>query len=188
MTVPFEAHDDPDIDRIWIWYEYQLALLGESRANILRPTSSGFNATGQVLKAHEARFVGLTLNEVQEFFDAQRGQLELLTMFEILATAEAVLRIDFRIRVDARKKDPLSKRFRTLHKAQGDKIRLDEDILSSMKEEGVAANAIAEFRGVLKLRHWLAHGRHWHPKLGRGYAPSDIFDISRALIDSIPRS
>ena len=114
--------------------------------------------------------------------------MELLTMFEILATTEAVLRIEVRTRVAARKKDPLSRRFRKLHKARGDRIRLDEDILIVMKEEGVSGSAIAAFRGALKLRHWLAHGRHWHPKLGRGYAPTDVFDISRALSDSIPPS
>ena len=51
-----------------------------------------------------------------------------------------------------------------------------------MKEEGVSTQAIAAFRGALKL---LSHGRHWNPKLGRGYAPSDVFDISRDLIASI---
>ncbi len=109
-------------------------------------------------------------------------------MFEILATTEAVLRIEVKTRVVARKKDPLSRRFRKLYKAKGDRIRLDEDILTAMKEEGVSEGAISAFRGSLRLRHWLAHGRHWHPKLGRGYAPSDVFDISRALIDSIPPS
>jgi hypothetical protein len=98
------------------------------------------------------------------------------------------LRIEVRTRATLRKKDSLSRCFRRLHKAKGDRIRLDEDILDTMKQEGVSQSAIAAFRGALDLRHWLAHGRHWHPKLGRGYAPSDVFDISRALIDSIPGS
>jgi len=48
------------------------------------------------------------------------------------------------------------------------------------------AGVVSAFRGVLKLRHWLAHGRHWHPKLGRGYTPNDVFDISQALIYAVP--
>lgn len=107
-------------------------------------------------------------------------------MFELLATTEAILRIDFKARVAARRKDGLSRRFRKLHRERGDKIRLDEDILAAMKEQGVPANVVAAIRGTLKLRHWLAHGRHWHPKLGRGYAPGDVFDIAKALIGSIP--
>ena len=107
----------------------------------------------------------------------------MLTMFELLATTEAILRIDFNIRVADRRKDSLSKRFRAIRKAVGDKIRIDEDILRPMQEEGVP---VADFRATLKLRHWLAHGRHWHPKLGQNDAPGDVFDIARALLDAIP--
>jgi hypothetical protein len=178
VKLPFEAYDDPEIDPVWMWFKFQLALIGESRASVLRDISSGSNTAEQGRRPHEAQFIGLTRREVEEFFDAQRGQLELLTMFEILATTEAVLRIEVKTRVVARKKDPLSRRFRKLHRAKGDRIRLDEDILAAMNEDGVSTGAIAAFRGALRLRHWLAHGRHWHPKLSRGYTPSDVFDIS----------
>jgi hypothetical protein len=60
---------------------------------------------------------------------------------------------------------------------------LVDDILGALKEAGVG---VGGFRGTLKLRDWLAHGRHWHPKLGRGYTPEDVLDIARELIDSIP--
>jgi hypothetical protein len=52
-----------------------------------------------------------------------------------------------------------------------------------MKKAGVA---VGDFRGALKLRHWLAHGRWWQPKLGRNYTPQIVFDVSRVLIESIP--
>jgi len=39
-----------------------------------------------------------TREEVEEFLDSQRGQLELRTMFEILATTEAILRLEVRTR------------------------------------------------------------------------------------------
>jgi hypothetical protein len=184
VTLPFEPHNDPDIASVWIWFQFQEALIGESSASVLRNIGPGSSA----LRPHEAQFKGLTQGEVKEFFYVQRGLLELLTMFQLLATTEAILRIEVKTRVAARKKDGLSRRFRELHKTSGDRIRLDEDILGALKEEGVPAIIIAAFRGALKLRHWLAHGRHWHPKLGCGYAPGDIFDISRALIDAIPQS
>jgi hypothetical protein len=188
VTRSFEPHDDPDIDSVWLWFEFQIALIGEERGRVLRTFPPGSDIVVEADRQHESRFIGLTRREVEDFFDAQRGQLELLTMFELLATTEAILRIEFKARVTARKKDGLSRRFREIHKALGDKIRLDEDILVAMKEEGTSANVVAAFRGTLRLRHWLAHGRHWHPKLGRGYAPGDVFDIARALIDSIPLS
>jgi len=186
VTLLLEPQGDPNIDSVWTWFEFQIALISQSRSDVLRSISPCRSPVGAALRSHEARFFGFTQTEVEEFFEAQRGELELLTMFELLATTEAILRIEVKARVTARKKDPLSRRFRELARGGGDRIRLDEDILGAMKEDGVSANIIAAFRGALKLRHWLAHGRHWHPKLGRGYAPSDVFDISRALIQSIP--
>ena len=187
MTSSFRRHDDPNLDFVWLWFEFQKALINEEFGRVLRMLPPGGDIVVRASHAHESRFIGFTQSEVEEFFDAQRGQLELLTMFEILAITEAILRTDFKARVEARKKDGLSRRFRDIRNPNADRIRLDEDILVAMKEEGVAAKVIAAFRGTLRLRHWLAHGRHWHPKLGRGYAPADVFDISRGLIDSIPR-
>jgi hypothetical protein len=188
VTRSFESHDDPDIGFVWLWFEFQRALVGEERGRVLRTFRPGSDLVVEARSPHESRFIGFTRKEVQEFFDSQTGELELLTMFALLATTEAILMIEFKARVAARKKDGLSRRFREIHKANGDKIHLDEDILVAMKEEGVAANVIAAFRGTLKLRHWLAHGRYWSPKLGRRYKPGDVFDIARALIDSIPPS
>ena len=53
-------------------------------------------------------------------------------MIELLATTEAILRIDFKARVRERRKDDLSRRFREAHKLRGDKIRLDGDILAAL--------------------------------------------------------
>jgi len=185
VTRQFEPHDDPDIRSVWTWFEFQTALIGESRAKVLRMVTPGSNIRAEAPRTHESQFIGFTRREVEEFFDAQRGRLELLTMLDLLATAEAILRVDFKFRIATRKKDGLSRRFREIHQRRRDKVRLDEDILGAFKNEGIPVN---DFRGALKLRHWLAHGRYWHPRLGRGYLPSDVFDISQALIDSIPPS
>jgi hypothetical protein len=106
-------------------------------------------------------------------------------MFELLATTEAFLWTEFNARVAARKKDPLSRRFRATREANGEKIRL-ENILEALKEEGIAAHTVGNFKGTLNLRHWLAHGKRWPPMFGRYYTPNDVFDIARELIDSIP--
>ena len=182
----FEPQEDPDINTVWTWFEFQNSLLGDYLVRVLRAVGDASLDNGKSSEPSVARFRGMTRDEVVSFFDAQRGQLELLTMFELLATTEALLRIDFHARVTTKRKDGLSRRFREMDKS-GQSVRL-EDILGAMKEEGVPANLVADFRGVLKLRHWLAHGRHWNPKLGRDYTPNDVFDISRDLIASIPRS
>jgi hypothetical protein len=184
VTNSFEPDDHPDVDAVWLWFEFQTVLLAEERGHILRAFSLGAAAlSGSTLRPHEEQFIGFTKEEIEDFFVVQRGRLELLTMFELLATTEAVLRIEFQWRVVARKKDTLSRRFREIQKTRGNKIRLDEDILVPLKDEGVP---ISDFRGTLKLRDWLAHGKHWHPKLGRGYTPADVFDVVRAVVGSIP--
>ena len=184
MTHSFEASSDPDINSVWHWFQFQLTLIAQERIHVLRT----FPASAEIVpeSAHTSQFIGLTEEEIDEVFDAQKGRLELLSMFDLLATTEAILRNDFKARVAARGKDGLSRRFRKLQRKSSDKIRLDEDILGAMQEEGVSASIVAAGRGVLKLRHWLAHGRHWHPKLGRGYSPDDVFEIAKALIRSMP--
>src|SRR5579885_1136121 len=78
-VIRFQSREDPDIDVVWTWFEFQLALIGESHANVLRGLRSGMT-----LGVHEQQFIGFTLDEIEEFFAAQRGQLELLVMFELL--------------------------------------------------------------------------------------------------------
>ena len=133
MTQLFEALDDPDIDSVWRWFEFQIALIGEERRRILRMFQPGNHIVAE--RPYEKLYIGFTRGDAEEFFDAHGGQLELLTMFELLATTEAILRIDFKARVAARKKDGLSRRFRKLYKENGEKVRLDEDILAAMKSK-----------------------------------------------------
>ena len=86
----------------------------------------------------------------------------------MLACTEAMLRVDFIVRVGNKKRDELSRRFRSVSKERESKIRLGEDILDGWRRcsEGVRVkNAVQEFKGVLNLRDWLAHGRYWKPRL-----------------------
>ncbi len=103
----FKAQDEPDLEAVWSWFDFQTALLSEERKQVLQGLR-GFGIGAQ----HQERFTGLTGVEVEAFFDAQRERLNLLTMFDLLATTEALLRLDFQARVGNRAKDELSRRFR----------------------------------------------------------------------------
>jgi hypothetical protein len=108
----------------------------------------------------------------------------------MIACTEAAVRVDFLQRVGNKEKDVLSRRFQDFHREFGDRVRLEEHILDNWRDiSAVAAtrSAIQKFKGVLGLRHWLAHGRYWRPKLGRtgGYTPVDVFDICHALLKSL---
>jgi hypothetical protein len=186
MTQAFEPRESPDIDSVWRWFEFQIGLIREEQGRILGILASGGEIEVGHSGGHVSPFIGLGPREVVEFFDEQAGYLELLVMFELLATTEAILRIEFDARVKGRRKDSLSRRFRDAYKLRGERIRLDQDILAALKDAGVGSRIVAAFRGTLRLRDWLAHGRHWHPRLGRGYTPDGVLGIARELIDSIP--
>lgn len=80
----------------------------------------------------------------------------------------------------------LSRRFRGLFKEKGPRVELDDDILEGWKlhHEAIVNRPVGEFRGALKLRHWLAHGRYWTRKIGREYSPEDVFGICMNLLDA----
>lgn len=107
----------------------------------------------------------------------------------MLVCTEAALRVDFIQRVMKREKDEVSRKFRNVFRRRGiEKIRLEEDILEIWKDHfEEIKSSIAEFKGALNLRHWLAHGRYWKPKLGRvaGYDPVDVFDICKNLLQDV---
>lgn len=109
MTRFFKAHDDPDIDSVWRWFKFQNALIGEERRRILRMLDLGNPIVAE--RPHEKLLIDFTRSETNEFFDAPKGQSELLAMFELLATTEAVVRLNFKDRVAAGSKDGLSRRF-----------------------------------------------------------------------------
>jgi hypothetical protein len=180
VKTPFVAREDPDLGSVWHWFEFQLKILSEARTYInLRAKPPG---TGRPLRGYEAQFFEWTSEEIKAFFEGQQGELERLTMFELLATVEATLRLDFEERVENKWKDPVSRRFRNIAKARSG-VRLDEDILETWKNEREVN--VSDFRAALKLRHWLAHGRHWHPKLGQGYDPASVYQIATVLLASL---
>ena len=123
MKNAFVAREEPDLEFVWHWFEFQVSLLSEARTHILSPARPALAGRG-----YEAQFAGLAAQEIDRFFVTQKEQLELMTMFELLATVEAILRLDFQQRVDQKRKDEVSRQFRMIAKRTS-KARLDEDIL-----------------------------------------------------------
>jgi len=131
--------------------------------------------------------LGMTSGEVAHYFEGARGELEAAACLMMLAEAEAVLRVDYLSRVRRKGKDPLSKAFRELHKQKEDRVGLERDLLDIwVDHQNDCRAAVSDFRGALKFRHWLAHGRYWTPKLGRRYAVRDVFEITERLFAKLP--
>jgi hypothetical protein len=95
-------------------------------------------------------------------------------------------RIDFRLRIARRAKDPLSRAFRVLQKSTA-RARFDEDVLGLWKEHHPELKQlVSELRAALKFRHWLAHGRYWErPSNGR-FDYVSIYDLAVATLFHFP--
>ncbi len=175
------SEQEQDLPEVWEWYGFQDALVGEEKSRVLSAWSGGTALSAP-------RYFGLTRDELDDWFDAQRMELDKLTMLGLIAATEAALRVDFIVRVVERSKDAVSRRFRQLSRRWPD-IALEESILDVWRDTTDNApikNAVAEFKGVLKLRHWLAHGRYWKPRLGReNYDPIEVFAICDELLKAI---
>lgn len=128
-----------------------------------------------------ARLVSLTIVEVKELLDRRLRELETSSSLMLLTSLEAALRIDFRLRVGARKRDELSKTLRLLHKKNPTSVCLEEilDIWRSSRPE--LSKLVSEIKGLLHYRHWLAHGRHYWPKFGRQFDYFEVFEIVREV-------
>jgi hypothetical protein len=181
----FWADARPDPKPVWAWYEVQRELIADEKTRVQAVLRGALQAS-PLTPPLNTRYLGRPGEELDEFFGEQRRRLDMIVMFELLATTEGVLRIDFQERVDRREKDPVSRRFRELAKKHPDKIQFEEHILETWKEiDPRTKNAVGSFKGVLGIRHWLAHGRHWKLKLGRPYGPNDIFDIATELLNAV---
>jgi hypothetical protein len=185
-SLKFLSGQEPSLFDLWGWYEFQRALIGEEKGRVL-------DALNAALGPATNRYAGKTPAELKDDFAYQQSELDQLMMLGLLTATKASLRVDFVLRVRYRKKDALSREFRNADKATKhriEKIRLEADILDAWRKHGGSArrkNAIGQFKGVLKLRHWLAHGRYWRPKLGRalGFDPVQVFDICKELLQSL---
>jgi hypothetical protein len=134
----------------------------------------------------DPRFRGMTLREVSEHFQRMLDEIDQQTCLFIVAAAESGLRVDFYQRVRHKHRDAVSRKFSEIFQGKGKKSRLNKDILAAWTEKMPASKShISHFRGALKYRHWLAHGRYWSPKLGRKYDPTVVFQIVENLFNCI---
>jgi hypothetical protein len=108
-------------------------------------------------------------------------------MLHLLTTAEALLQLTFKDLAKRKSKPAISRRFRRIERERGDKIRLKEDILDTWTRVYPETGPfVRDFKGVVPLRDWLAHGRYWNPKVGRPvYGVRDVFDIASDMFNKM---
>lgn len=136
----------------------------------------------------ESRFLSYTKEELKAELHERISELNHSSSLSLLASLEAVFRIDYLLRNYSKKKDSLSKVLRELYKEKQTRASLENDILNAWKNNTQNANVvIGNLKGAFKYRHWLAHGRYWEPKMGRNkYDYNSIFELARTVTNSFP--
>lgn len=179
MTRVRRSYEERTILAVWDWFQFQSRILADEYERVLQAVPDGAVPS-------DSRFYALTRDELTGFFDHHRRELDYLVMLDLLASAEAAIRIDFIARVTERRKDPVSRRFRKIYNKYEEKISLEQHILETWKTlVPNTKRAVGDFLGALRLRHWLAHGRYWLPKLGRRYSPNDVYDIVNTVLAAL---
>jgi hypothetical protein len=173
------SQDVASVAAVWDWYTTSRRALSRYQAYLAKSLRSR--------QAVPQGFTGLTPEELRERFQGFSRELQFAASLGMMAAAEAALRQDYAERVYRRKKDDLSRDMRKLHKEKGRRVSMSDDLLAIWAEHHPSCTrASGKFRGAIRFRDWLAHGRWWLPKLGRNYLPEDVFDIADQLFHSLP--
>ena len=130
------------------------------------------------------RFIGYTSAQRLDELGTRIDETSLRSMLIALASIEASFRLDYELRCRRRLKDDLSKALREIYRVRQEHVALDEDIFEAWRTHLPESKAlIGELRAAFKLRHWLAHGRYWQPKLGRTFDFDFIYDLAVAVFE-----
>ncbi len=171
------------LEELFDWFQYQRRLLASELARVLLSLGTTRHQHDRLnLPSKEQESAYLTVEEAKRLFDRHAEHLDWVTMLGLLSLTEGILRRDFDSRVKAKRKDALSRRYRDIHRQCKDRVTLRDHLLPALRECGAGNLTVDDFTSVLRLRDWLAHGRHWTPRLARNYTPEIVFDISQSLL------
>lgn len=125
-------------------------------------------------------------DEVSKHFTNLSNELELAGILWLVTALEGRFRVDLRSRL--RMKDFLAVRLTKLRDERGEEflVPFEAGILEAWKEflrnagvqqslQDVCVNGYGQIKPLIKLRHWLAHGRYWDAKIN-----VEAFDIASA--------
>ncbi len=139
-------------------------------------------------KDYEERFSGYSAEELTSELRERINELSHTSSLSLLAALEAIFRIDYLQRNYNRKKDSLSRAFRSIYQKKSTRASLEDDILDAWKNNTHGTSQlISHLKGAYKYRHWLAHGRYWQPKMGRqNYDYDSVYELTETILNSFP--
>ncbi len=172
---------NPSINDIWEWYEISEKSIIEYKTSVIDSVLGN--------EALPEYFIGMSIDEINEFFEDHINELNHLVSFSLLSSAEATFKVEYLQRVYNKDKDTISRTFRKLYKLKGVSVSLEDDLLSVWSDHFSGASyvsrAIGDLKGAFNFRNWLAHGRFWTPKLGRKYDAFTVFTIAQGILSKL---
>lgn len=113
-------------------------------------------------------FVGYSEKEVKEELSKQISEVEKDACLNLLASIEALFRIDYANRCEQKDKTEISRKFRELFADYQHRIPLEDGIFEVWKNDlSIKSSVLTFLKGAFKYRHWLAHDRYWNLKAGK---------------------
>jgi hypothetical protein len=188
MPVPSIDHESAELqtlDEIRDWHGGVVDALIDQRASVQQAIRTGSSVA--------PRYVGMTEGDVDAHYDAQRRELDRLTVLNLVASAAATIKVDFSRRIREKRKDPLARAYRKWHKTLSAKKQRRPDfddggILDVLKEARVIDNNIVgRYRECLRARHWVGHRRYWaKPVEVDRLDPDDAYERADTLLRAMP--
>ncbi len=162
-------------DYIWHYYEDIKEALALARRSIHFSSSVG----------RESRFFGMTPDEFNQSLSDMRHELDFEVSLTLLASFEAIFRMDLKERARKKPKDTASRALYKLYRKHKGKVRFD-DIISVWKKETSKSEVFFRLNKAMTIRHWLAHGRYWTEKSGMKPDPCTVWNIGKDVFDVLP--
>lgn len=132
--------------------------------------------------AYPTRFTGYLPSEVISELDERLSETQSRSILVILARIEAAFQIDYKVRAKSKGSDPISMSFRKLYALKGDRASFEYEILKVWRNYIDPENCrlINRLGGMIKYRHWLAHGRHW--QYSSNYTYTDVYLMADVIL------
>lgn len=130
------------------------------------------------------RFAGYTQEDMEKEKEEIIEENERNAIMNTLAALEAAFRVDYLERCQKRKRDPLSRQFRTIYAARRERVSLRDDIFRVWKLHSAdARRTVSRVEGAYRYRNWLAHGRYWTLKIGDPYDYATMYRLAEPAFD-----
>jgi hypothetical protein len=179
------------LDHFRHWHEFQRVITESEWRRALKAID--VDESTYLDEALAGWLAGFTRTELDDHFETQLRELDLATILSLVAATEAALRREYERRADRRLKDAVSRKFLNYWKTSGDRIRLEDlldvwsdkfdSISEDLQQRRDLRQAIANFKGILAVRHWLAHGRSWEVRPGQDISVEYVAKVSEVLFD-----